>query len=125
MDTTYTREELEKMTVAQLQQIMVAARKTVKFNRGTKESLIRAILACQMINEPWPRDDKIIREFDCRMCGDHVVVHEWADKRSVFCCEHCEKRYWKHRDRYELNKDISQGHVIHTWQLKERDELAV
>lgn len=47
-----------------------------------------------------------IREFDCRTCGKHVNVVEASDKRTVFCCASCEKKYWKHAYRY---KDRGRG----------------
>lgn len=73
----------------------------------------------------YTRNTPVPREFDCKMCGTRVCVNETADHRTVFCCEHCEKTYWKHADRYERKKNINQGHVIHRWQLKERDEYAL
>ncbi len=43
------------------------------------------------------------REFNCKCCNRRVVVIEAKDKRCVFCSQVCEKRYWKHRDKYECD----------------------
>nr|DAL99456.1 MAG TPA: LysW biosynthesis protein LysW [Caudoviricetes sp.] len=51
------------------------------------------------------------REFDCKRCGDRVYVDERSDHRTVFCCEHCEREYWRHRSRYDRRKKIGRGHV--------------
>ncbi len=37
-----------------------------------------------------------IREFTCLQCGRRVRVTELRDCRTKFCCQHCEKLYWKH-----------------------------
>lgn len=58
------------------------------------------------------------REFDCRLCGAHVIVDKRPDKRTVFCCERCEREYWRHYDRYQRKKDIAQGHVVLGWQME-------
>lgn len=39
----------------------------------------------------------VLREFDCKRCGTHVVVRLVTDRRTAFCCPHCERLYWKHR----------------------------
>lgn len=65
-----------------------------------------------MGNNLWTRQTPCPREFDCRMCGDHVLVTERDDRRTVFCRQACERRYWRHADRYERRKDISAGHVV-------------
>lgn len=59
----------------------------------------------------WTLQTPIDREFDCKCCGAHVHVTERTDKRMCFCSQGCERRYWRHRDRYERRKDISAGHV--------------
>lgn len=41
-------------------------------------------------------DDPIIREFHCLKCGKIVRVTDKHDGRMKFCCQHCEKLYWKH-----------------------------
>lgn len=68
------------------------------------------------------RDTPTEREFDCACCGAHVSVTERGDHRMRFCCERCERRYWRHRDRYERRKDTAAGHVVHAWRLKPTDE---
>lgn len=36
-------------------------------------------------------------EFNCTMCGKKVVTEEGLkDKRTRFCSNECEKKYWKH-----------------------------
>lgn len=44
-----------------------------------------------------------MREFECRECGKHVFVVEKSDKRSVYCSQQCEKKYW--RDLTRRNND--------------------
>lgn len=44
---------------------------------------------------------EILRIFWCRMCGKEVRVTDPKDKRTVFCCQPCERKYWKHADRYK------------------------
>lgn len=39
--------------------------------------------------------DVVLREFDCKKCGKHVVVVDVRDKRSVYCCYSCERQYWR------------------------------
>ena len=35
--------------------------------------------------------------FDCAQCGRHVVTEEGShDMRTRFCCETCEKKFWRH-----------------------------
>ena len=43
-----------------------------------------------------PKGVSIIRAFPCKECGHEVLVWERTDKRTVFCCSLCEKKYWKH-----------------------------
>lgn len=43
-----------------------------------------------------PKGVSIIRAFHCKECGHEVLVWERTDKRTVFCCSLCEKKYWKH-----------------------------
>lgn len=58
------------------------------------------------------------REFDCRCCGDRVLVDRRDDHRTVYCSARCEREYWRHRDRYDRRKDIAAGHVVYGWQLE-------
>lgn len=53
------------------------------------------------------------RSFECRLCGAPVLVEKRSDHRTVFCCERCEREYWRHRARYDRKKDIAQGHVTY------------
>ena len=64
------------------------------------------------------RETPLPRRFECRRCGDPVYVDSRDDHRTVFCCAHCEREYWRHRSRYERRKDISRGHVTNEWQDK-------
>lgn len=34
--------------------------------------------------------------FNCSWCGKAVVTDGKKDKRTRFCCQTCEKKYWKH-----------------------------
>ncbi len=38
----------------------------------------------------------VIREFHCKKCGTLVQVRDKRDLRRTFCCQKCEKYYWKH-----------------------------
>lgn len=40
-----------------------------------------------------PKGVSIIRAFPCKECGHEVLVRERTDKRTVFCCSLCEKKY--------------------------------
>lgn len=35
-------------------------------------------------------------QFDCAYCGRTVVTDGVKDKRTRFCCEQCERKYWRH-----------------------------
>ena len=62
-----------------------------------------------------PREgDVILRSFTCRQCGREVHVTSKADQRTVFCCQPCEKKYWrdvtKHKSRgRSSNQGMSGG----------------
>ena len=64
------------------------------------------------------KDTPLPREFDCRRCGDRVFVDQPTDHRTVFCSQYCEREFWRHRERYERNKNIARGHVVQGWQLE-------
>ncbi len=34
--------------------------------------------------------------FNCSYCGRTVVTDGVRDKRTRFCCQTCEKKYWRH-----------------------------
>lgn len=51
----------------------------------------------------------IIREFDCKNCGYHVRVGDKDDLRTTFCCQQCEKDYWKHGYLKRNNKKHAQN----------------
>lgn len=36
------------------------------------------------------------RSFYCAYCRKHIVTTGGSDKRTRFCCEEHEKKYWKH-----------------------------
>ena len=56
------------------------------------------------------KNDVILRSFVCRQCNRDVYVTSKADHRTVFCCQACEKKYWrdvtKHKSR---GRDSNQG----------------
>ena len=67
-----------------------------------------------------PKGVPIIRAFSCKECGHEVLVWERIDKRTVFCCSLCEKKYWKHntsksnkhrKGEIKLAKKIKRGKV--------------
>ena len=35
-------------------------------------------------------------EFNCAQCGKKVVTDGLKDKRSRFCSQKCEKKFWRH-----------------------------
>lgn len=58
------------------------------------------------------------RLFHCKECGREVITGE-KDKRSVFCCRECEKKFWRmaakeKRQRHKYN--------ISPWQIKLQEE---
>lgn len=57
------------------------------------------------------------RTFSCRQCGTEVSIDSPDDKRSVFCCQQCEKKYWrlqsKHKYRDKMgSKTYTNGNFI-------------
>lgn len=46
---------------------------------------------------------KVIRSFICKWCSKKVVVTDPSDKRTVFCCDYCQRKYWKHPSEYRKN----------------------
>lgn len=57
-----------------------------------------------------PEGGSTIREFCCRMCGTHVAVTDEHDRRTVFCCVSCERKYWKHANLYRSRgRDSNNG----------------
>lgn len=63
----------------------------------------------------YTRDTPVPRTFECKRCGDSVTVTERGDHRMVFCCEYCEREFWRHRDRYERRKQNEVGHMTNEW----------
>lgn len=64
------------------------------------------------------------REFDCRRCGERVVVESRDDHRTVYCSPYCEREFWRHKDRYDRRKDLSRGHVTNQrldWWMLEKE----
>lgn len=45
----------------------------------------------------------ILREFECRTCGRKVRVIDCKDKRTVYCSQQCEKKYWRDVTRHSNN----------------------
>ncbi|MBO6303932.1 MAG: hypothetical protein J6M62_02505 [Selenomonadaceae bacterium] len=50
---------------------------------------------------PPPINSEILRVFECRCCGKKVYVWEKKDKRTVFCCQPCERKYWRDVTRHD------------------------
>lgn len=76
----------------------------------------RVLLACEeeggmTLGNIYTSEAPLPRSFECAMCGSDVTVTERRDHRMLFCCESCEKRFWKHADRYEGRKKTCSGHV--------------
>ena len=66
----------------------------------------------------------VLREFDCRMCSDRVTVVDDKDKRTVFCCQSCERKYWKHAYLYRnRGRASNQGMSIGSLMMRERRML--
>lgn len=85
----------------------------------------RVLLACgeegrMTLGNIYTSEAPLPRSFECAMCGSDVTVTERRDHRMRFCCESCEKRFWKHADRYEGRKKTCSGHV--TRLRREHDE---
>ena len=49
-------------------------------------------------------EETILRTFVCRQCRRNVYVVSKTDRRSVFFCQACEKKYWR-----DLTKCKSRG----------------
>ena len=72
---------------------------------------------CAKCGDQYRRHHKIVYEqieFNCAFCGKKVVTEpDKRDKRSRFCCEHCEKMYWKHTEKEKAVKSsISNFHSL-------------
>ena len=46
----------------------------------------------------------IPREFRCRCCDAPVLVDDPLDRRTVFCLPICNRRYWRHPERYRRGR---------------------
>ncbi|MGN1037529.1 MAG: hypothetical protein ACI4PX_07125, partial [Ruminococcus sp.] len=42
------------------------------------------------------RTGNTVLKFQCAYCGKTVVTDGKGDKRTRFCCQSCEKKYWRH-----------------------------
>lgn len=47
---------------------------------------------------------EVIRKFVCHNCYKLVIVTDKKDRRSKFCCPHCEKLYWKHPEKHKIRE---------------------
>lgn len=52
-------------------------------------------------------------EFDCRNCGDHIIVMDPDDHRSVYCSATCEKAYWR-----RVSKKPTALTVHYAWEMQ-------
>lgn len=50
-----------------------------------------------------------IRTFYCARCGKKVDVTDIRDRRTRFCCSHCERMYWKHSRKDKKKTDQNQA----------------
>ncbi len=55
-------------------------------------------------------------DFHCRNCGDHVIVTDPDDHRSVYCSAVCEREYWR-----RVTKKPTALTVHYTWELEWRE----
>lgn len=53
--------------------------------------------------EPAP-DAQVLRSFYCRCCGSLVNFVDHSDKRTVYCCAKCERKYWRDVTRHPSNR---------------------
>lgn len=77
--------------------------------------------------EPVEGRDIILREFYCRHCDRLVQVCDESDKRTVFCCQACERKYWKRpperRHRGDSNRGMSGGMSLGSLIRREKHNL--
>lgn len=53
------------------------------------------------------------RVFECRNCGRTVIAVPPMDKRTVYCCEQCEKAYWR-----RVSKKPTALTVRYAWEIE-------
>lgn len=72
-----------------------------------------------------PKGVSIIRAFPCKECGHEVLVWERTDKRTVFCCSLCEKKYWKHNTSKCQKVQNRKETVRKYWERMESEERPI
>lgn len=65
---------------------------------------------------------EVIRSFDCKWCGEEVIVTDPTDKRTVFCSDYCNRKYWKHPSKYRNDPSFDPDSV-HGQKSKQKSEL--
>lgn len=45
--------------------------------------------------------EEVLHSFECRTCGKQVNVVDKTDRRTVFCTQACEKKWWRDVTRHE------------------------
>lgn len=57
--------------------------------------------------------------FNCAHCGHTVVTDGIKDKRTRFCCQECERKYWRHPP-YERESNRQNFHSLSEYASWER-----
>lgn len=67
---------------------------------------------CRILYLRHHKANRPVLTFICAYCGDMVTTKGGEDMRTRFCCETCERKYWKHPDsqnipaKEEVKKDF-------------------
>lgn len=81
----------------------------------------------QVEHKEFTGGEHIIREFVCRQCGKHVLVVDEKDKRTVYCQQACEKKYWrevtKNGRHSRSGNNLSGGMSLQSLIRREREDL--
>ena len=81
----------------------------------------------QIEHKEFSGSENIIREFICRQCGKHVLVVDEKDKRTVYCQQACEKKYWREVTKYgrhsRSGNNLSGGMSLQSLIRREREDL--
>ena len=73
----------------------------VECGKDFPQLAINQIYCCARCGEKYRRKNPALTRypsisFNCSFCGKAVVTDGKNDKRTRFCSEKCEKKYWRH-----------------------------
>lgn len=54
----------------------------------------------------------VIRTFHCRNCNKQVYVTDPKDRRTVFCCNSCQRKHWKYAAEKRMEVKMNNDKVV-------------